>query len=88
MVTSHFFGLKCCTVLNGEHKPMRMLLCEHPLSAVGQLPDGVGVVVDGMFEDCVTLQHQHGALLILRRWKERRMKSNDTSSTFLSSDDP
>lgn len=42
-----------------------MVLSKHLLGTVGQLPNGVSVVVHVLLEDHVALQHQHGALLVL-----------------------
>lgn len=51
-----------------------MVLSKHFLGPVGQLPNGVGVVIHGLLKDHVALEHQHGTLLVLERGKKRRMR--------------
>lgn len=53
-----------------------MVLSKHYLGTVSQLPNGVSVVIHDLLKDHVALQHQHGTLLILERWKKRRMRKN------------
>ena len=48
-----------------HHKPIRMVLSQHPLGSVSQTLNGVGVVVHVLLQDQVALQHQHGTLLVL-----------------------
>ncbi len=57
-----------------------MVLSKHFLSTVGQLLNGVGVVVHSLLEDHVALKHQHGALLVLRRWEKKWTKKNQEES--------
>lgn len=54
-----------------------MVFSKHFLGTVGQLLNGVGIVVHVLFEDRVALEHQHGALLILRRQKRKRMMTKN-----------
>lgn len=53
-----------------------MVLRKHLLGTVGQLLNGVRIVVHVLLKDHVALEHQHGTLLILERRKKRRMRKN------------
>lgn len=43
-----------------------MVICKHLLGLIRKLLDRVGVVIHRLLQDHVTLEHQHGTLLVLR----------------------
>lgn len=58
-----------------------MVLRKHLLGTISQLLHGVSVVIHRLLKDHVALQHQQGALLILERWKKRRMRKKSGGKT-------
>lgn len=47
--------------------PLWVIVSHQTAAGLGELMDGLGVVLHRLFEDLVLLQHGHGALFILQR---------------------
>lgn len=47
--------------------PLRVIVSHQTTAGLGELMDGLGVVLHRLLEDLVLLQHGHGALFILQR---------------------